>query len=671
MRWNWFSIFLCCLVFSQARAENFGDALKASVEAAVAKVKPSLVRIHVVSTEYQGGREIKSESTGSGAILTKEGHIVTNHHVAGHAVHMLCTLSDKSEIEADLVGTDPLSDISVIRLKPKTPTEFPTVSFGDSAAVRVGDSVLAMGSPLALSQSVTLGIISNTEMVMPDFFGSFNRFLLDGEDVGSMVLWLAHDADIYGGNSGGPLVNLEGEVIGINEIKFGLSGAIPGNLAKSVAFQLIEKGKVERAWLGLEVQPQLKNADRKEGVLVSGALAGSPAEEAGFESGDLLIELDGHPIQVRFSEQLPELNTLVAALPIDREVEALISREGERKTLKVTPRRREEVLPKERESKVWGITVQNLSFLLAKELKRENRNGVLVTSVRPGGPAGQAKPSVDPHDVIVEVSGTAVQNVEEFLALTEKIVEGAKEPLPTLTTFERRGQQYLTSVEVGLKEIEDPGLEVKKAWLPVATQVLTRDLAKELGIPKSKGVRVTQLYPHSTLEEADLQVGDLILTLDGESIEASQLEDYEVFPALIREYKVGERVKLGILRDGKEIETEVELARSPKVVREMKRYEEKNFEFTVRDVSFLDKVSESWSQSVSGALVSEVVPGGWAALGDLSTGDLIQEIESRRIEDIAGVESEMERIAEEKPDSLVFRVLRGIHTVYLEFEPKW
>jgi serine protease Do len=671
MQRYFFSFLLIVALTPSSPAEVFSDTLKRSVEEAVAKVKPSLVRIHVVSADYQGGREIKSESSGSGAMITKEGHIVTNHHVAGHAVHLVCTLSDKSEIEAELIGTDPLSDISVIKLKPETPTEFPVVSFGDSAKVRVGDTVLAMGSPLALSQSVTLGIVSNTEMVMPDFFGSFNRFLLDGEDVGSMVLWLAHDADIYGGNSGGPLVNLEGEVIGINEIKFGLSGAIPGNLAKSVAFELIEKGTVERAWLGVEIQPQLKTAERKAGVLVSGALESSPAEEAGFESGDLLVELDGHPIEVRFAEQLPGLNTLVAALPIDREIEAVVLRDGERKVLSVTPRRREEVLPKERESKVWGITVQNLSFLLARELKRENRNGVLVTSVRSGGPSGQAKPSLEPHDIVVEVSGTVVYNVEEFLALTGKITEGIEEPVPTLTVYERKGQQYLTSVEVGLRELKDPGLEVKKAWLPVATQVLTRDLAEQLGIPKTKGVRVTQVYPHDALEEANLEVGDLIVFLEGEKIEASQLEDYEVFPALIREHTVGEKVKLGILREGNELEIEVELAQSPKLVREMKRYEEKHCEFTVRDISFLDKVSEDWPQDIAGVLVAEVVPGGWAALGDLSTGDLIQEIGGRPVDDVDGLEKEMSRVAEEKPDSLVFRVLRGIHTVYLEFEPEW
>src|SRR5262249_54109746 len=187
---------------------------------------------------------LKQQGVGSGAIITKEGHLITNHHVAGHGARMFCTLWNREEIEAELVGTDPLSDISVLKLRPSKPRKFAFASFGDSSKMRVGDPVMAMGSPMAISQSVTLGILSNTEMVMPRLFGTMGRFKLDGEDVGTLVRWLAHDAAIYGGNSGGPLVNLQGEIIGINEIRMGLSGAIPGNLARNVAQQIIARGSV-------------------------------------------------------------------------------------------------------------------------------------------------------------------------------------------------------------------------------------------------------------------------------------------------------------------------------------------------------------------------------------------------------------------------------------------
>src|SRR5207302_250574 len=198
-----------------APAKEPSISVRAAVDHAIARMQPTLVRIHVVSTEYREGRELKMQAVGSGAIISKDGYLVTNHHVAGHGARMVCTLWNREEIEAELVGTDPLTDISVLKLKPEKPREFIAANFGDSSKLVVGDSVLAMGSPMALSQSVTLGIISNVEMIMPRLFGNFGRMRLDGEDVGALVRWLAHDAAIYGGNSGGPLVSLSGEIIGI------------------------------------------------------------------------------------------------------------------------------------------------------------------------------------------------------------------------------------------------------------------------------------------------------------------------------------------------------------------------------------------------------------------------------------------------------------------------
>ena len=131
--------------------------------------------------------------------------------------------------------------------------------------------MLALGSPLALSQSVTMGIVSNTEMIMPGMFWPFNRMTLDGEDVGSIVRWIGHDAAIFGGNSGGPLVNMQGEIVGVNEISMGLAGAIPADLAQEVATALIKEGRVRRGWIGLEVQPLLKSSSSDDAARSSAA----------------------------------------------------------------------------------------------------------------------------------------------------------------------------------------------------------------------------------------------------------------------------------------------------------------------------------------------------------------------------------------------------------------
>src|SRR5438094_1158339 len=269
-------------------SQEIPSNVRAAVDAAISRMRPALVRIHVVSTEYREGREMKMQAVGSGAIISKDGYLVTNHHVAGHGARMVCTLWNREEIEAELVGTDPLTDISVLKLKPEKPREFIPAIFGDSSKLVVGDSILAMGSPMALSQSVTLGIISNVEMIMPRLFGNFGRMRLDGEDVGALVRWIGHDAAIYGGNSGGPLVNLRGEIIGINEIRFGLSGAIPGNLARSVADQIIAQGRIQRSWLGFDVQPRFKHLKTDRGVLIGGVVSDSPASRADLRAGDLL-----------------------------------------------------------------------------------------------------------------------------------------------------------------------------------------------------------------------------------------------------------------------------------------------------------------------------------------------------------------------------------------------
>ena len=644
--------------------------LKASVDHAVSLVKPALVRIRVVSTEYNDGRELKYQSTGSGVIISREGHIIINHHVAGHATRLFCTMSDREEIEAELVGTDALTDIAIIKLKGPG-REFPVATFGDSTKVRVGDTVLAMGCPMALSQSVTLGIVSNTEVVLPQWSGPGREFKEDGEDVGSLVKWIGHDSEISPGNSGGPLVTLAGEIVGINEIWMGLGGAIPGNLAKHVADRIIANGKVTRAWLGVVLQPRLKYSKETRGALVSSVVGGSPADTAGIKPGDLLVSLAGNPVNVQYNEELPDFNRFAAGLPIGQETDAAVLRDGAELPLKVTPETREEVRPKEQELKEWGITASNLSLMMAKEMKRSSRDGVLVTSVRTGGAAGEAKPSINTRDVISEVGGTPIKNLQDLVAATSKLLEGKTDPVPVLTTFERKTKRYVAVVKVGIKDLLDPGLEVKKAWLPVETQVVTREIAQQLQRPDMTGFRVTQVYPGTTAETAGIKTGDYLLAVDDEPLTASAPEHNEELAALIRQYKVGDVVNLKILRGPEELTLPVELVRSPMLEREMKEYRNNEFELTVRNISFFNRAKEQWKEDRQGVLVSEVKPGGWAALGKLAGGDLIMAVDGTNIENVAAFSAKMDEITTQKPNSIVLKVLRGIYTFYVELEPKW
>ncbi len=654
--------------------QDVSPEMHAAVDAAIARMRPALVRIHVVFTDYRDGRELKNQAVGSGAIITKDGYIITNHHVAGHAARMICTLWNREEIEAELVGTDPLTDIAIIKLKPERPREFVAASFGDSAKLRVGDPVLAMGSPMALSQSVTLGILSNGEMIMPRMFGSSGQFRLDGEDVGSLVRWLGHDAAIYGGNSGGPLVNLDGQIVGINEIRFGLSGAIPGNLAHGIAQELIAHRKIIRSWLGMDVQPLFKHeADVKDarGVMISGVIADSPAARAGLEAGDLLVQLAEKPTNVRYDEEMPDFMRLSTSLTVGQEVTAVVLRAGKEMSLKIRPIERGEVKTKEHELKQWGVTARDLSFLTAKEMKRANEHGVLVTSVRPGGPAGESKPALETKDVITEVNGKPVNNVEQLETVTGQLTEGKTEPTAVIATFEREAQRYLTVVKVGIQELRDPGLEVSKAWLPIETHVISREIASQLGQPDLKGFYITEVYPNTTAEKAGLKPGDFITAVDDQKLTASRPEDEEDLITLIHQYDMGAKVRLTLLRAKEQMKVPVELARSPKLKREMKKYRNEDFEFTARDVSFFDTAEQEWSPEQRGALVEDVKSGSWAELGALYVDDLIVEVDGQPVKDIDGLKKILVGIAQEKKPFVVMKVLRGIHTAFLELEPAW
>ena len=526
----------------------------------------------------RGARD-QDAGRGSGAIITKDGYLITNHHVAGHATRMFCTLWNREVIEAELVGTDPLTDISILKLKPEKPMKFEPVSFGDSSKLRVGDYVLAMGSPMALSQSITLGIISNLEMTMPRFMGGDRRLRLDGEDVGGLVRWIGHDAAIYGGNSGGPLVNLRGEIVGINEISYGLGGAIPGNLARSVGEQIIDQGKVRRSWVGIDVQPLFKHDKGEQGVLIAGVVENSPADKAGFKAGDLLLRVGHRATNVRFEEQMPELMGLLAGLPIGQEATAVVRREGKDISLRLVPVEREDIFPRQHELKQWGLTVRDFSNLLAKEMKRPGLDGVMVTSVRPGGPAGSAKPAFEPGDVLVEVNGEPIKNVEGLKELTRKLTEGKSAPVPVMATFERKAARYFAVVRVGIEELKDPGLEVTKAWLPVETHLISREIAKQLGQPNLRGFYITRVYPNTTAAAADLKPSDFIVAVDGEKLAAADSGYEDELATLIRQYDVGKKVELTVIRGTEELKVPVELARSPRLKREMKKYRNEDFEF--------------------------------------------------------------------------------------------
>lgn len=669
-----FPLFVGC---SSRTGRIDGDGeVQRRVESAVAQVYPALVQIHVVTLEYREGRELKFEAAGSGVIISSDGHVITNHHVVGKARRIRCTLANREVLAAKLVGTDPLADIAVVKLdlkslnNPKAP--LPVASFGDSSQLRVGEKVLAMGSPAAVSQSVTQGIVSNLNMTFPGLFWPF-KLKLDGEDVGTLVKWIGHDAAIYGGNSGGPLVNLDGQIVGINEISLGLGGAIPGNLARDVADQIIRHGRVRRSWIGVRCQPLLRGSTLNDGVLVAEVLDGSPAARAGLRPGDIIRRYGDQSVRVRFAEQLPAFNRLILSTPIGQQMPVEILRGDRTSTIQIRTAEREPARGRETELRAWGITARPITRRMAKELKRDDNTGVYVGSVRPGGPLGDAKPGLLAADIIVSVNGKTIRDLKHLRERTQEIVKEGRRAVPTLVGFVRKGQQMLTVAKLGLPEDEEKPRDVRKAWFSAGFQVLTSDLARKLDLKGATGVRITQIYPNSTVGTAGLKVGDIITHMDGERITASQPEDIQVFPQMVRQYKIGSKAELTVMSPPKFAKrtVEVKLVGRPKPTQRAQHYKDEAFSFEARELTYMDRVVEKWPEDQGGALVLAVDPGGWAALAHLAVGDLILKVDGHPIRDAAALKTRMKRIAVQEPRFVTFFVTRDTHTHFVEMEPSW
>lgn len=672
-----------------ARLDSFRAELRSLIEAARNQVFPALVNIQLVTSIYAGGKEIKGRAVGSGTIIDAQGHVLTNQHVTNQGRRFRCTLIDKSEISAELVGEDPLTDLAVLRLNlaelPAGHAPLPVASLGDSDRLEVGDFVMAMGSPLALSRSVTLGIVSNTERVFADGLADSDddMQLAPGQRTGLFTRWIQHDALINPGNSGGPLVNLQGQVIGVNELGGAAIGfAIPANLAREVAQALIAHGQVPRSWLGLSFRP-IQKTGLERGVLIDSVIGDSPAGRAGLRPGDVLWELAGQPVTVRFAEEAPVLMKRVADLPIGGEVLVKFDRGGTPQEATVTTAKLERDRGEERELRKWGLTALEITPWSALERRLPSTEGVLVSGVRGGGPAASAKPPLGDEDVIRALDGQPIKSLSELVARYEAYVAAARpaegaadqpaaEAPPIVVEFERQGELYLTLLEPGKgDDDENPPPAVPKAWLGISVQPVLRALAQRLGTGTPLGFRITRVYPETTAATADLAVGDVVTALNGKKLEPRRAEDAGLLQRELQKLDLDARVKLTLFRGGESREVEVSVEPTRTRPDEARRATNKDFELAVRELTFFDRVERRWDSSTRGVLVQHAESAGWAGLGGLAPGDLIQKVNDREVASLADFRRVLAETSAERPRRVVFAVLRGVRTRFLYVEPEW
>jgi serine protease Do len=378
-------------------------------------------------------RQYKSSALGSGVIVSEQGYILTNNHVVKGAEEIKVILYDKREFKGKVVGSDPRTDLAVIKIDAK---DLPTVRFGESSKLKTGDIVLAIGNPFGLNQTITMGIVSAV--------GRSNIGLADFED------FIQTDAAINPGNSGGALVNTNGELIGINTAIFSTSGgymgigfAIPGDMVKSVMDSIIKHGKVIRGWLGVTIQnltPDLaKSLNIKEtaGALISGVEKDSPADKAGLKRGDLIVELNGKKV-----DDSTMLRNMVSQSAPGTKVDFKIMREGREKTVAATLgeyKEKQVVKKAEYDNVLRGVTVQELTPGVRDKLNLpENINGVVITGVEPDSPA---QGILQPNDVIQEVNRQAIQGAQDFDEAVSKI--GPTDTV-LLLIYREGGSSYLT-----------------------------------------------------------------------------------------------------------------------------------------------------------------------------------------------------------------------------------
>jgi len=378
-------------------------------------------------------RKFKQEmkGIGSGILMDAQGHILTNNHVAGGASEIKVTLADGRQFPAKVVGTDPKTDLAVIKIQDSG--RLPYLTFGDSDQMKVGEWVVAIGAPRGLDQTVTQGIISAKHRTGISDPSSYQDFLQT-------------DAPINPGNSGGPLLNLKGEVIGINAAiatdsggSEGIGFAIPSNMASKIASTLIAHGKVERGWLGVSVSDLKPDAAKSiglsapQGALVADIIKGSPAAIAGLKRGDVVLSYRGQPVA-----DSTALRNAVADTPAGRQAEMTVWRDKKKQELVVTIGSTEDAVKALTASvdERLGVTVRPITPKEDKKYGIEPGEGVALTSVDPKGLFGQA--GLEAEDCILQVNGQTIQGVAGFAQLLSSLP--AKQPLVVLALDHRSGQ---------------------------------------------------------------------------------------------------------------------------------------------------------------------------------------------------------------------------------------
>ena len=440
--------FLVRSIFALLLGLSLARPAQAAVSRGFDRLLDAVVRIDVRELAFEAGAKRYASSIGSGVILSDDGLVLTNAHVASpRAVELNITLASLERISAKLVGWDHWTDLALLRIDlaevKRRNLKFAHADFGDSEKLFPGETVYAVGTPYGLTRTVTRGIISNNRQYLEDVRG------INGYETGQFNTWLQTDAAINPGNSGGPLVTGDGKVIGISARGFSgannLGFAIPASTARRVVSSLSHDGAITRSYIGIVAAP-LQDFETyfalalNSGLLINSVDPGSPAAKAGLRGSDILLALNGAKVDGRFPEQLPAIQNLIASQPVGASLRLTIKRGAETRDFTVVTEKLESRVGEEWALEKWGFGVRKVSRAYARENQLDDAGGVIVLGVQPGFPADTA--GLSRGDVITKINQQPVNSLE-VLKAAQSAYEAKPEPTLLEVQRNRRVSLYI------------------------------------------------------------------------------------------------------------------------------------------------------------------------------------------------------------------------------------
>lgn len=635
-------------------------------------VMPHVVSILVVREDFEAGEPKLSVGSGSGTVISAEGHIATNAHVTDKGRSFRVVFGDGREREAILVGQDTAADLAVLKVQ-GVPTPMPFARFAEADDLRPGETVLAMGAPWGLSNSLSAGVVNNPRRLLVSLFedeADYEDSLDADAPTGRYYAWIQHDASIAPGNSGGPLVDLEGRIVGVNTrgMLFGgdLAFAIPAEDVQAVVAELIAKGRVQRSTLGLRLR-SLRGSGETTGVMVTAVERQGAAAKAGIKPGDRLLSIDGVALDAPQAVDVPAIQRRLAELPAGQAVVLQVAQGGREQRLRIEPEDAGEARGDAASFAPFGIAVQALTPAMSERRRLDVDRGLLVTSLRAGGAAASARPPLAAGAVLLKVDGKPVATPQDLAPWAT-----ARRPAkPVVIEFMLEGQRRLSALtpEWGDRS-RQPLPELPKAWAGVDVQPIPASLAEALGLPAA-GFRITRLYPGSALAAAGAGVGDLVTTLESLPLDAVNDSRAELFAQRVREFEIGDRVVFEGFRGTQRQRWEATLAASPVPVSGLRTMEVSTLRAQFRELGFHDRVERDLPLDQSGVLLQVVEGGGAAGLAHLKAGDVVVRIAGQAVDGLDRLRPALELALSGDADRFTVDILRHGEARIVQIERRW